>query len=123
MLQVAILNNLLELGSDYRTVQRFISSGGGGGGGMYLESVCRGLDLVLDSVSDLFTVDIFRPGQGQEGPVEFVLRQVLELDLSLNISGLEEETSKEKESQEEGEEEEVTGSQLDDTQTAALIFL
>ena len=81
------------------------------------------LDLVLDSVSDLFTVDIFRPGQGQEGPVEFVLRQVLELDLSLNISGLEEETSKEKESQEEGEEEEVTGSQLDDTQTAALIFL
>ena len=37
MLQVAILNNLLELGSEYRTVQRFISSGGGGG-----------LDLVLD---------------------------------------------------------------------------
>ena len=56
MLQVAILNNLLELGSDYRTVQRFISSGGGGGGGMYLESVCRGLDLVLDSYRGALTL-------------------------------------------------------------------
>ena len=56
MLQVAILNNLLELGSDYRTVQRFISSGGGGGGGMYLESVCRGLDLVLDSYRGTLTL-------------------------------------------------------------------
>ena len=56
MLQVAILNNLLELGSDYRTVQRFISSGGGEGGGMYLESVCRGLDLVLDSYRGTLTL-------------------------------------------------------------------
>lgn len=55
-MQVAILNNLLELGSDYRTVQRFISSAGGGGGGMYLEAVCRGLDLVLDSYRGALTL-------------------------------------------------------------------
>ena len=46
---MAILNSLLELGTDYRTLQRFIfAAGRGEGGGMYLEAVCRGLDTVLD---------------------------------------------------------------------------
>ena len=53
---MAILNNLLELGSDYRTVQRFICSAGGRGGGMYMEAVCRGLDLVLDSYRGALTL-------------------------------------------------------------------
>ena len=80
------------------------------------------LDLVLNTVSDLFTVDVFRPSPGQEGPVEFVLRQVVELDLSLHISGLEGDEEEETSKQEEQEEEE-NGSQLDDTQEAAKIFL
>ena len=73
------------------------------------------LDLVMDTVSELFTVDIFKPGQSQEGPVEFVLRQVLELQPCLNISGLEGESRKGKESEDR--------SQMVDTQDVANIFL
>ena len=43
--QVAILNSLLEIGTDYRTISRYISSARDGG--MYVGAVCEGLDLVL----------------------------------------------------------------------------
>ena len=56
--EVAILNSLLELGTDYRTLQAFIAGGGGvnedneAGPGIYHEAVCQGLDLVLDGYRD-----------------------------------------------------------------------
>ena len=62
------------------------------------------VDLVLNTDYELFTVDILRPSQ--EEPVEFVLRQVLEL-VAENRS----------------EEAKLSSTQLDDTQTVAKIFL
>ena len=49
-MQVAILNSLLEIGTDYRTVSRYISSSRDGG--MYVGAVCEGLDLVLAEYRD-----------------------------------------------------------------------
>ena len=43
--QVAILNSLLEIGTDYRTISSYICSERDGG--MYVGAVCEGLDLVL----------------------------------------------------------------------------
>ena len=45
MLQVSILNSLLEIGTDYRTISQYISTNSSGG--MYLGAVCEGLDMVL----------------------------------------------------------------------------
>jgi len=56
--EVAIINQLLEVATDYRVLSQFISSHvscGGGGGGMYLEAVCQGLDLVLDPYRNTVT--------------------------------------------------------------------
>jgi len=46
--EVALLNQVLELAADYRTVASFISRHGSGGEeGMYLEAVCHGIDEVI----------------------------------------------------------------------------
>ena len=52
-LQVSILDSLLELGTDYRTVSQYISSMRSGG--MYLAAVCEGLDMVLAEYRDTLT--------------------------------------------------------------------
>jgi len=56
--EVAIINQLLEVATDYRALSKFISkhlSCGAEGGGMYLEAVCQGLDLVLDPYRETVT--------------------------------------------------------------------
>ena len=61
--KVAILNDLLELGTNYRKIKNFITNNVAGSisvsegehdscRGMYLESVCQGIDIVLDSYRD-----------------------------------------------------------------------
>ena len=59
--QVAILNDLLELGTNYRKIRNFITNNVAGSvsgvehdacRGMYLEAVCQGVDIVLDSYRD-----------------------------------------------------------------------
>lgn len=46
--EVSLINQVLELGTDYRALTQFISSNQSSGGGMYLEAVCQGLHTVLD---------------------------------------------------------------------------
>ena len=56
--EVAIINQLLKVATDYKVLSQFISSHvscGADGGGMYLEAVCQGLDLVLDPYRDTVT--------------------------------------------------------------------
>ena len=57
--EVSILNSVLEMGADYRVLQRFISDEATGEseeiGGIYLHSVCQGLDLVLDDYRQALT--------------------------------------------------------------------
>ena len=74
------------------------------------------IDLITETLSDLFMVDIFRPEHGQEGSLEMVLRQVVEVDLKLNLTGLEGKKDKE-------EENEHNRSLLNDTQDVANVFL
>ena len=50
---MSILNSLLEIGSDYRTITEYISSRGTGG--MYAGAVCEGLDMVLAEYRDSLT--------------------------------------------------------------------
>ena len=42
------------------------------------------LALMTETVSEYFRIDVFRPGLSQRDEVEFVLRQVMELNLSLD---------------------------------------
>jgi len=56
--EVAIINELLKVASDYKILCEFISthvSCGAAGAGMYLEAVCQGLDMVLDPYRDTVT--------------------------------------------------------------------
>ena len=69
-------------------------------------------------------IDIFRPSHGQEGDVELVMRQVVQLDYGPDIP-LSSEQEKEKESleEEEEEEEEEADNTLVSTQDLVDIFL
>ena len=51
---MAILNSLLEIGSDYRTISQYICSTRTEG--MYVGAVCEGLDLVLAEYRDTLTM-------------------------------------------------------------------